>query len=149
MPEPTDILPLVRRFLDGQRTISLATVDDEGQPHAANVQFAQDEKGELYFLSSPDAQHSRHVARQPRVAITCYGHDDTAANIHGLQMHAQCERVSFDVIRDRYAVKYPIILEPAFATVLSRQQCYRLTPMWIRWIDNRVRFGFKSEWRGA
>ena len=83
----------VAAFLDTCRTASLATVDEQGCPHGANIQYVRDQNGYLYFISNPEAAHSRHIARNERVALTIYAHDDRAENIHGVQMRAVAQKL--------------------------------------------------------
>lgn len=141
----------LRQFLQHHRTAGIATVDDHGQPHAANVWYASDARLRLYFISSPDSAHSRHLLRQPAVALAIYAHVDEPASIHGLQLHGRCEVLDPDSADhehalDVFSAKYPAIA----AGVLLRQRMaterfHRVTLTWARWIDNRVKFGFKHE----
>ena len=63
--ESIDILQESASLLSDCRTASLATVDDDGRPHAANIQYVHDERLRLYFVSSEDAAHSQHAAARP------------------------------------------------------------------------------------
>jgi len=83
----------VSLFLATCRTMSLSTCDRSMQPHAANVQYVHDDAWKLYWVSKPDAEHSRQLAENPRVAVTIYGHDDRAEHIHGLQLRGAVEAV--------------------------------------------------------
>src|SRR5262245_6963785 len=47
--------------------MTLGTADETGRPWVSPVYFAPDGYRELYWLSSPDAQHSRNVAVRPEV----------------------------------------------------------------------------------
>src|SRR5262245_35558026 len=47
--------------------MTLGTADETGRPWVSPVYFAPDGSRELYWLSSPDAQHSRNVAVRPEV----------------------------------------------------------------------------------
>jgi uncharacterized protein YhbP (UPF0306 family) len=141
----------IAQFLAAARTLSLATVDDQGRAHAANVWYAQDEACRLYFISSPAAAHSRHLARHPHVAATIYYHTDRANQIHGLQLHGRCTSLS-DAAEERralelFSAKFPqVLLDVPAAERLKTDHFYRLDPTWLRWIDNRRGFGFKAEW---
>jgi len=151
-----ELIATVRDFLDAARTGSLATADQAGKPHGANVQMvrAAGASLDLFWVSSPDSQHSKHLARQPAAALTVYAHDDTAANIHGLQMHGRAaavpEEEAWDVCWDLYTRKYPVVTTmPQVREMVEagRQQFYRFSPSWLRWIDNRRGFGWKVESR--
>lgn len=151
-----DLLQTVATFLAVCRTACLATIDDDGAPHAANVQYASSGITEdvtslsLIFVSAPSSAHAWHIARRPDVALTIYAHDDRPEQIHGLQIHARCATVEAsqrDVALMPYLAKYPFVNEPPYRDALERQSVYRVEPTWIRWIDNRRGFGFRQEWR--
>ena len=141
----------IEQFLASARTLSLATVDEGGRAHAANVWYAQDAGCRLYFISNPAAAHSQHVARHPDVAATIYFHTDRANQIHGLQLHGRCTPLA-DAAQERralelFSAKFPqVLLNPAAAERLKTERFYLLDPTWLRWIDNRRGFGFKAEW---
>jgi uncharacterized protein YhbP (UPF0306 family) len=140
----------IQALLEQSRTASLATVDDDGRPHAANVQFAVDEALSLYFVSSPRSAHGRHTAVRREVAITVYSHDDTQpAQLRGLQMHGRCQMLTATEDWDRawrlYSARFPFVAGEPFASLVKLQAFFRVTPTWVRWIDNRSGFGFKVE----
>lgn len=140
----------IETFLRECRTASLATVDEHGHPHAANLQFAFDKRWRLIFVSSPRSAHSIHIARQGRVAMTIYGHNDDAAKIHGLQLHGHCKTIEKGAAWDHamavYSARYPMVAQSAaWHELVEKQQFYAVDAVWMRWIDNRVRFGFKFE----
>lgn len=149
--EPINILREAAALLAECRTASLATVDEQGHPHAANIQYVHDDQLRLYFVSSEDAAHSRHIAVNPMVALTVYHHDDEdPANIRGLQLHGRVEALSNDTQRRRvlalYAARFPFITtDPALRAAVEKQTFYCLAPTWLRLIDNRRRFGWKAE----
>ncbi|MFA9479688.1 pyridoxamine 5'-phosphate oxidase family protein [Phycisphaerales bacterium AB-hyl4] len=147
---PPAIARQVATFLHHARTASLATVGEQGDPHAANVQFAHDDDLRFYWVSSPKSGHSRNLAARPNVAVTVYGHDDRPMNIHGLQMRGRAVLVEADLDRHRawnaFVDKFADLAEnPRFRELIESQQFYRFQPTWVRWIDNRRGFGFKVE----
>jgi uncharacterized protein YhbP (UPF0306 family) len=138
-------------FLATSRTAGLATTDSEGCPHACNVQFVSDEAMRLYWVSSPSSAHSVNLTIRPECAITIYAHDDRAEVIHGMQLHGTVESVEpgepiWNDIFDRYTEKFAFVRSnPQLKAAVENQSFYCFTPSWLRWIDNRVRFGFKVE----
>jgi len=152
MTHPTrDLLGEVELFLATCRTATLATVDADGSPHAANVQYAHGPGLCLLWVSSPDSQHSQHVQSRADAAMTVYAHDDEAAHIHGLQLHGRVERIegeaAWNDAWERYTAKFPFVVSmPQLRQAIEGQAFYRFTPNWVRWIDNRRGFGWKVEW---
>lgn len=137
-------------FLATCRTLSLATVDEAGHPHAANVQYAVDDRMRLVWVSSPHSEHSRHLERDPRVAGTIYGHDDRAQNIHGLQFRGVAQRLTqpadCNAAWELYTSRFAFVAAlPQFRELLQKQAFFRLTVGWMRYIDNRRGFGWKVE----
>ena len=141
---------IVVTLMSEWRTASLATVDDDGCPHAANVNFVHDNDLNMYFISKPASAHASHIVRDPNVAMTIYAHVESHRDIHGIQLRGQCIALSDKVDRnaafDLYAAKYPFVASNvAVRTIVKSETFYRLTPAWLRLTDNRVRFGWKQE----
>ncbi len=140
----------IAAFLAGQNTAGLATVADDGSPHAANVWYAPDDRLNLYFVSSPASAHSRHLARHPQAAVTVFAPTDRPQDIRGLQMQVLCVALSDPVARraglEVYTRRYPFVDRvPALRQRLEVECLYQARPTWLRWIDNRRGFGFKVE----
>lgn len=138
----------IATFLAVCRTASLATVDTEGLPCAANVQYVNDDAWRLFWVSKAASAHSLNVTDKPQGAVTIYAHQDTPEMIHGLQIRGEVSRLEGQAVQDAlalYTTKYPFVAGPPFAEVLQKQDFYCLTPMWLRWIDNRRGFGWKRE----
>lgn len=148
---PFDLAAELALFLATCRTASLATVDDHGRPHAANIQYAHDPRHCLYFVSSPESDHSRHIARRPDIALTIYAHNDKPESIHGLQLHGRCQAIEDDPARwnqvwEIYTAKFSFIRSlPQMRKMIEAQRFYCVHPTWMRWIDNRRGFGWKFE----
>ncbi len=141
----TELADLLRAFFGEHGTLSLATVDRHGRPHAANVYFVADDDLRLYFLSRPESDHSIHVAERSLVAGTI---DAAAApdRIHGVQLRGRCAPCTadrFDIHWAQFVQRFP--WAERHAEEARSQSFYRVDPTWLRWIDNRVRFGFKVE----
>lgn len=144
------LLAEARLFLNTTRTMTLATVDDQGRPHACNLQYAADENMRLVFVSNDASQHSQHVQVRPDVAATIYAHDDRPEHIHGLQLHGQISTLTdptdANAAFELYTQRYPFVaVTPRFRQIIESMQFYRFTPTWLRWIDNRRGFGWKQE----
>jgi len=139
----------IAAFLSLSRTLSLATVNEEGQPHAANLWFANDEQFCFYFVSDPGSEHSKHIARDPRVGLTVYAHLDEADQIHGIQAHGECRQIDGTESASAlglFCTKFPAVA--ASHTIRDRlkgERFYRVKPTWLRWVDNRRGFGWKYE----
>ena len=129
-------------------TMTLATADANGSPHAASVYFAADQALHLYFFSAPDSLHSRHLAENPRAAGAIYPECHDWRDIRGLQLHGQVRLVppgqEWDTAWELYVAKFPFVSE--LRDVVEQNALYAFNPSWIRLVDNHRGFGFKQEW---
>lgn len=79
--EPTAI---ARRIIDDHHFMVLGTAQPDGTPRVSPVFYNHVDHRVFYWISAPDAQHSRNVAAQPRVEIVIFNSQadpgpDTAA----------------------------------------------------------------------
>ncbi|MFD8418565.1 pyridoxamine 5'-phosphate oxidase family protein [Streptomyces sp. NPDC059466] len=75
-----------RAIIDANLYLILGTADRDGHPWTSPVYFAPGGDREFYWLSAPDAQHSRHLAGRPQVSIVIF--DSTVAPYHGRAVYA-------------------------------------------------------------
>ena len=137
----------VLEFLSGHNTMTLATVGEDGQPHAAALFYAFTSDLHIIFLSQPETLHARHIGSSANVAVTVHADNQDWQNITGLQMHGWASRAD-DAARTVYLSRFPFIARTqALARALKSVQFYEIRPTWIRLIDNRLGFGHKQEWR--
>lgn len=98
-----DLAALARTTLDRNRFMVLGTVDPSGRPRVSPVWFSLVEHREAYWLSSPDAHHSRNIEQRPEVSIVVF---DSAADPHtgqAVYLEATAERVPDDELSDACA----------------------------------------------
>ena len=76
MCDAADLDAVARGIIDDNRYMALGTADETGRPWVSPVYFAPDGYRELYWLSSPEARHSRNVEERPEVQIVIF--DSTA-----------------------------------------------------------------------
>ncbi len=143
-------LAQVRAFLAGRNTLTLATLGPGGDPQAANLYYAETDDLALYFVSIPGSRHAANVARYPRVAVTIHADTSRWRDIRGLQLEGTCDLVTGAERASawaRYTAKFPFILsDAALARALGKVSVYRITPQWLRWIDNTAGLGHNQEW---
>jgi nitroimidazol reductase NimA-like FMN-containing flavoprotein (pyridoxamine 5'-phosphate oxidase superfamily) len=61
-----------RDTIDGNRYMTIGTVDEDGHPWVTPVYFCPDGYRKLYWISRPDAQHSLNIAKNPAVTIVVF-----------------------------------------------------------------------------
>jgi uncharacterized protein YhbP (UPF0306 family) len=147
----------VRQFLQGQSTLTLATLSPHNGPAAADLYFVADSSLNLYFLSEPQARHARNLAADPRVAVTIHPEAWDWVDIRGVQLEGVCLPLTAPAERAAalalYGRKFAFLSAPSASglktflqAALGRHILYCITPGWVRWLDNSVAFGHKQEW---
>jgi Pyridoxamine 5'-phosphate oxidase len=71
MSEP-DLDAIARAIVDSNLYMTVATADATGRPWASPVYYATADYTDLYWVSSPDATHSRNIATRPEVSIVVF-----------------------------------------------------------------------------
>lgn len=134
-------------FLAHCISMAVATTDPRGSPRAADVYFVSDENLNLYFYSDPASRHSRNIPRDPRVAVTVRLESMDWREVKGVQIEGVAARVDDADERERawrlMCEKFPFY--ESFTDVVTHLEIYRITPRWIRWLDNSLSFGYHQE----
>jgi hypothetical protein len=76
-----------RSLLAGNAYLTLGTVDADGHPWTTPAYFAADGLADFYWVSSPQARHSRNLAARPSVSLVVF--DSTVAPYHGRALYAE------------------------------------------------------------
>lgn len=137
----------VAAFLKSQSTLSLASVSGDGTPQVTPLFYLADDQLRLYWLSSATCRHSRNLKRRPEAAVSVYSPTEEWQEIRGVQMQGTVAVVTTRSERggivDAYCARFR--LGPHFRSVIARSRLYRFQPVWIRYLDNSKRFGYKFE----
>jgi uncharacterized protein YhbP (UPF0306 family) len=144
-------------FLAAQTTLTLGTINSDGSPYLSDLFYAHDSALVFYFLSDPHTRHAQNLTRTPQVSVTVHQTVKDWQTIRGVQMigevrhinHVQERAHAFEI----YIAKFPFVREwlasvdaleqkhPLFGVI----ELYKITPRWLRWIDNTQGFGHKEE----
>ena len=141
----------IEAFLAAHHTVSLATVDDDGAPHAANVLYAPDGVS-LLWMSDTDTRHSRHIAARALVTATVAPDYSDFQVIRGLQIFGTARQLSGAeavAAAGRMVARYGFLASLAngpakLRAAYERAGFYRLAPERITLIDNTRGFGHKA-----
>ena len=72
-PQRPDLDAVARAILDANHYMTLGTADADGRPWVSPVFFAAAPGWrELYWISSPEATHSRNLAARPELSIVVF-----------------------------------------------------------------------------
>lgn len=87
------LMDKVKNLLDTIRYMTISSVDSEGNPWAAPVWYAYDDRT-LYYWSSIHSQHQQNITLDPNVYITIF--DSSAAEGEGFGVYARVTVVEVD-----------------------------------------------------
>jgi hypothetical protein len=93
MSEP-DSGAIARKIIDAGLYMVIATADEAGRPWATPVYFANSDYGEFFWVSSPEAGHSRNIAVRPEVGIVIFDSGVPIGTGQAVYMTAVAERVT-------------------------------------------------------
>ena len=141
----------INRYLVRHTTLSLATCHD-GRPWSTDLFYASDDSCRLYFVSSITTLHCQHIAANPRVSVSISKQCSDWTEIKGLQLDGVAGVVSKadrDAVTEAYLAKFPALKKLHKASEILRifreSSFYRISPEWIRLIDNSKKFRHKDE----
>jgi nitroimidazol reductase NimA-like FMN-containing flavoprotein (pyridoxamine 5'-phosphate oxidase superfamily) len=94
--------------------LTLATVDGEGRPWATPVYFTPDGHEHFYWVSSPQARHSRNLAVNPVVSIVVFDSTVAIGDGQAVYLTGEAHIVPDEELADRarfYAGRLPELRE--------------------------------------
>jgi nitroimidazol reductase NimA-like FMN-containing flavoprotein (pyridoxamine 5'-phosphate oxidase superfamily) len=89
-----DLGTVARDIIDSMMYMVLGTVDDSGQPWVSPVYFASEDYTHFYWVSSPEARHSRNIATRPQVSIVVFDSRAPIGTGQGVYMSAVAEELT-------------------------------------------------------
>jgi nitroimidazol reductase NimA-like FMN-containing flavoprotein (pyridoxamine 5'-phosphate oxidase superfamily) len=90
----TDLAATAREIIDQSMYMVLGTADEAGRPWVSPVYFAAGEYSHFYWVSLPDAQHSRNLAGRPEVSIVVFDSGVPIGTGQGVYMSARAEELA-------------------------------------------------------
>jgi Pyridoxamine 5'-phosphate oxidase len=78
--------------------MTLATADADGVPWASPVWYATEDGRHFYWVSDPNARHSRNIAERPEIAIVIFDSTVTPGDADAVYLAAHAEPVGADGI---------------------------------------------------
>jgi uncharacterized protein YhbP (UPF0306 family) len=100
MPDDQDLAALARAIIDANLYMVLATADSSGTPWASPVYYAPAGYREFFWISAPDARHSRNVVARPEVGVVVFDSSVPIDTGQGVYMTAVAEHVDGDEVTD-------------------------------------------------
>ncbi|MGP3962153.1 pyridoxamine 5'-phosphate oxidase family protein [Nonomuraea sp. 3N208] len=87
---------MARTLIDTTRYMALGTVDPDGRPRVSPVYYAPDGYHDLYWISTPEAQHSRNIAERPEVSMVIFDSTAPIGTAQAVYLLATAERLPDD-----------------------------------------------------
>ncbi len=85
---------IARGIINANLYMVLATADETGRPWTSPVYFANSDYAEFFWVSSPDAAHSRNIAVRPQVSIVIFNSQVPIGTGQGVYMSAMAREVT-------------------------------------------------------
>jgi nitroimidazol reductase NimA-like FMN-containing flavoprotein (pyridoxamine 5'-phosphate oxidase superfamily) len=99
MPDD-ELVEMARRVLDANRYLVLGTVEPDGRPRLSPVYFVPARHRDLYWVSSPDARHSRNVRERPDVQIVVFDSSTEPGQSEAVYLTATAREVPAEELPD-------------------------------------------------
>jgi nitroimidazol reductase NimA-like FMN-containing flavoprotein (pyridoxamine 5'-phosphate oxidase superfamily) len=90
----TDLAATAREIIDRSMYMVLGTADEAGTPWVSPVYFAFIDYKDFFWVSLPDAQHSRNLAKRPEVSIVVFDSGAPIGTGQGVYMSARAEELA-------------------------------------------------------
>jgi nitroimidazol reductase NimA-like FMN-containing flavoprotein (pyridoxamine 5'-phosphate oxidase superfamily) len=91
-----DLNAMARRVIDASHYMTLGTADPDGRPRLSPVYYTPARYSDFYWVSSPDAQHSRNLAERPEAEIVIFDSTAPANQGEAVYIHATARAVPDD-----------------------------------------------------
>jgi nitroimidazol reductase NimA-like FMN-containing flavoprotein (pyridoxamine 5'-phosphate oxidase superfamily) len=89
-----DLGTVARNIIESMMYMVLGTADASGQPWVSPVYFASEGYREFYWVSSPEARHSRSIATRAQVSIVVFDSRVPIGTGQGVYMSAVAEELA-------------------------------------------------------
>ena len=94
MPPEEELEAAARAIIDENRYMTLGTADSTGRPWVSPVWYAPEAYREFFWVSYPDARHSRNVTARPEIAIVIFDSRAPVGTGQGVYMSAVATQVA-------------------------------------------------------
>jgi uncharacterized protein YhbP (UPF0306 family) len=98
MTSPEQLEAVARAIIDENRYMTLGTADESGVPWVSPVWYAPAGYREFFWVSYPDARHSRNITARPQIAIVIFDSRAPVGSGQGVYMPAIAEELTGAVL---------------------------------------------------
>ena len=138
-------------FLHEQHILALATINESHQSYSSPVFYLYDNDKSLIFHSSSSTLHSTNFMTQPAVSGSIYSQAILPEDIQGIQLLWKINKVpseTFELYYQLYCDKFDFLktshkhLNP----MLQQSEFWQLNLTYLKFTNNKVKFGHKEYW---
>ena len=83
-------------MIDASHYMTLGTADPDGRPRLSPVYYTPARYSDFYWVSSPEAQHSRNLAERPEAEIVIFDSTAPASQGEAVYIHATARAIPDD-----------------------------------------------------
>ena len=94
MDSQQDLAAIARSIIDSNFYMTLGTADGDGRPWISPVYYAPEGYIEFYWVSSPEATHSRNIATRPGLSIVIFDSRTPIGSGQGVYMSAVAQELT-------------------------------------------------------
>lgn len=128
---------IARRLLNASTLCAISTVSVGGRAHVNTAYFAWNASFDIFWLSAPEARHSRNVRRHPSTAIAVYdSRQKWGGSDRGIQLFGMTRELSGRSARDAERV-YRRRFKSYARDTLSSYRFYRFRPRSVKLFHER------------
>ncbi len=91
-----NIYEMTKEIIEGNKFLSLATVDNDGNLWTTPLSYSYDEDYNFYFTSELDSQHIINIIDNPNVSFTIFDSTKRVSDVDGLQIRGIVGEVDKD-----------------------------------------------------
>jgi nitroimidazol reductase NimA-like FMN-containing flavoprotein (pyridoxamine 5'-phosphate oxidase superfamily) len=94
MTDQQDLEAIARAIIDSNHYMTLGTADEVGRPWVSPVWYASAHYREFFWVSSPEATHSRNLAARPQLSVVIFDSRAPIGTGQGVYMSASAEELT-------------------------------------------------------
>jgi uncharacterized protein YhbP (UPF0306 family) len=91
---PDDVASIARAIIDANLYMVLGTADEDGRPWASPVYYAPVAYRQFFWVSRPEARHSRNLEVRPQLGIVIFDSSVAIGTGRGVYMSAVAEQLA-------------------------------------------------------
>jgi hypothetical protein len=139
MSQQVDYAAIARGVIGSGLYMVLGTADEAGSPWVSPVYYAHEDYTTFYWVSDPEAQHSRNLAVRPQLGIVIFDSGTRIGSGQGMYMSATAEMLGddldhvMDVFSQRTLMHGGTRWTPDDVREPARHRAYRAVPseQWV------------------